>query len=204
MQRSFQNRLMLNFLIIIILAIYALISHPVQASVSSKTRDALLAGELVIYFRHAATTWMGIDQIEWPREKQRLLSEAGIAQSKLIGEQFRRIGAPIGDVIASPFARCRDMAEIAFGRVEERFELLGLLSDAQGRPARVAFLLDQISTPTYGDGNRIIVSHRSNIQNAAGSSLAEGEAVLIKPLGNGQFEVLETLMPKDWADIASP
>ncbi len=204
MQRSFQNRLMFNFLLVIVLAIVALISHPVQASVSVKTRDALLAGELVIYFRHAATTWMGIDRIEWPREKQRLLSEQGIAQSKLVGEQIGRIGAPIGDVIASPFARCRDMAEIAFGRVEERSELLGLLSDAQGRPARVAFLLDQVSTPTNNDGNRIIVSHRSNIQDVAGSSLAEGEAVLIKPLGSGQFEVLETLMPEDWADIAAP
>ena len=93
------------------------------------------------------------------------------------------------------------MAEIAFGRVEERAELLGLLSDAEGRPVRVAFLLDQISTLTKGDGNRVIVSHRSNIQNVAGSSLAEGEAVLIKPLGSGQFEVLETLMPDDWADM---
>ncbi len=106
--------------------------------------------------------------------------------------------------MASPFARCRDMAEIAFGRVDERSELLGLLSDAQGRPARVAFLLDQVSSPTNGAGNRIIVSHRSNIQNVADSSLEEGEAVLLRPLGNGRFEVLETLMPEDWASIGSP
>ena len=204
MQRTFPNRLMFNIFLAIVLALSAFMPHPVNASVSLKTRDALLAGELVIYFRHGATTWMGIDRIEWPREKQRLLSQAGIAQSKLIGQQIQRIGAPIGDVMASPFARCRDMAEIAFGRVDERSELLGLLSDAQGRPTRVAFLLDLVSSPTNGDGNRIIVSHRSNIQNVAGSSLEEGEAVLIRPLGGEKFEVLETLMPEDWALIDSP
>ncbi len=198
------KRLILNIFLVITLTTSAFVSPTVQASVSSKTRDALLAGELVIYFRHGATTWMGIDRIDWPREKQRLLSAAGIAQSKLIGQQLRRIGAPIGDVMASPFARCRDMAEIAFGRVNERSELLGLLSDAQGRPARVAFLLEHISSSTNGDGNRIIVSHRSNIQNVAGSTLEEGEAVLIRPLGSGEFEVLETLMPEDWALIDSP
>ncbi len=168
---------------------------------SANTREALLAGDLVIYFRHGATTWSGVDQIDWPRDQQRLLSDKGIQQSEMVGEQFRRLQAPVGDVMASPFARCRDMAEIAFGRVDERFELLGLLSDSSGRPARVQFLRDQLSKPTLDQGNRIIIAHRSNIQSVAGSSLAEGEAVLIRPLGNGEFEVLETLMPDDWQFI---
>ena len=200
---TFQHRPILNIFVAIALALSALAPHSARAGVSPETREALLAGELVVYFRHGATTWSGIDRLEWPREKQRLLSAAGIDQSRLIGQQFRRLSAPVGDVIASPFARCRDMAEISFGRVEERFELLGLLSDAEGRPARVAFLQEQISRPTGGKGNRIIVSHRSNIRNVAGVSLAEGEAVLIKPLGDGKFEILETLMPEDWAAIDS-
>ncbi len=201
---TFQYRPILNIFVAIALAVSALAPHSARAGVSPETRDALLAGELVVYFRHGATTWSGIDRLEWPREKQRLLSAAGIDQSRLIGQQFRRLSAPVGDVIASPFARCRDMAEISFGRVEERFELLGLLSDAEGRPARVAFLQQQISRPTDGKGNRIIVSHSSNIRNVAGISLAEGEAVLIKPLGDSKFEILETLMPEDWAAINSP
>ena len=102
----------------------------------------------------------------------------------------------MGDVIASPFARCRDMAEIAFGRVEERFELLGLLSDAEGRPSRVAFLQEQMSTPPT-TGNRIIISHRSNIQEVAGVSLGEGDGVIVQPSGSG-FDVLDVLSPSDW------
>ncbi|MEL6284306.1 MAG: histidine phosphatase family protein [Pseudomonadota bacterium] len=175
-----------------------------HADVLSKvTRARLLSGDLAIYFRHAATTWSGVDRIEWPREQQRLLSDEGISQSRQIGESIKGLDAPIGDVIASPFARCRDMAEIAFGRVEERFELLGLLSDAEGRPERVAFLREQLATPTAGAGNRMIVSHRSNIAEVAGVSLGEGDAVLALPLGEGRFETLETLKPADWVGLAA-
>lgn len=158
-------------------------------------------GALAVYFRHAATTWSGVDQIEWPREQQRLLSELGVQQSEQIGAALRTLAAPVGDVLSSPFARCRDMAEIAFGRVEERNELLGLLSDSEGRDARVEFLRAQLSTPTGGKGNRIIVSHRSNIAEVASVSLDEGDAVLALPRGNRSFEIMGTLRPNDWASV---
>lgn len=171
---------------------------PGYALAQAGLRDALRQGGHVIYFRHGATTWSGIDNIEWPRERQRLLSELGTQQSEQIGAAFRSEAFPVGEVLASPFARCRDMAEIAFGRVEERMELLGLLSDSDGRAARIAYLRDRMTTPP-GDGtNRIIVSHRSNILEVAGASLAEGEAIIVRPDGAG-FDVLEQWMPKDWA-----
>ncbi|MEM6388077.1 MAG: histidine phosphatase family protein [Pseudomonadota bacterium] len=161
-------------------------------------RDDLRQGGHVIYFRHGVTTWSGIDSIEWPRERQRLLSDLGIRQSEQIGAAFRSEGFPVGEVLASPFARCRDMAEIAFGRVEERMELLGLLSDSDGRAGRIAYLRDRMTTPPIDGTNRIIVSHRSNISEVAGASLAEGEAVITRPNGAG-FEILAQWMPSDWA-----
>lgn len=160
-------------------------------------RDALREGGHVIYFRHGATTWSGIDSIDWPRERQRLLSDLGIQQSEQIGAAFRSEGFPVGEVLASPFARCSDMAEIAFGRVEERMELLGLLSDSDGRAARIAYLRNRMTTPPTDGTNRIIVSHRSNISEVAGVSLAEGEAVITRP-NEASFEILAQWMPVDW------
>ncbi|MEL6316880.1 MAG: histidine phosphatase family protein [Pseudomonadota bacterium] len=171
--------------------------------VSEAALQALSRGELALLFRHAATTWSGVDRIEWPRARQRLLSEEGIAQSRRIGAAARTLGAPIGEVLASPFARCRDMAEIAFGRVEERRELLGLLSDAEGRAARVAYLTQQLARTTGSAGNRVIVTHRSNIAEAAGAALGEGDGVWIRPLGGGRFETLATLAPEDWTALAA-
>ncbi|MEM1389327.1 MAG: histidine phosphatase family protein [Pseudomonadota bacterium] len=162
----------------------------------ARARDLLQRGEAVVYFRHGATTHSGVDRIEWPRSRQRLLSDLGIAQSRLIGAAFRDQDLPVGDVLASPFARCRDMAEIAFGRVEERMELLGLLSDAEGRAERVAFLRGQLSARPE-NGNRIVVSHRSNIAEVAGVMLGEGDGVIVEPNGAG-FDVLATLAPDDW------
>ncbi len=168
---------------------------------SDKTYQALKAGKLVIYFRHGATTWQGVDNIKWPREQQRLLSKRGIEQSRRIGEAIKKLNIPIGDVLASPFARCRDMAEIAFGRVKEHHELLGLLSDINGQAHRVTFLRKQLSEPSNSLGNNVIVGHRSNIADIAGVSLGEGDAVLILPLGDGKFEILATLAPDDWMTL---
>lgn len=172
-----------------------------RAAISSDSLASLRSGNLVVYFRHAATTWSGDDQIDWPRERQRLLSEEGIRQSRMIGQEFKRLDLPVGDVLASPFARCRDMAEIAFGRVEERLELLGLLSDSAGREDRVAYLRQQVSTPTNGTGNRIIVSHTSNIREVANVFLNEGDGVLLRPLGDERFEILESVAPDQWSAV---
>ncbi|MEM8850925.1 MAG: histidine phosphatase family protein [Pseudomonadota bacterium] len=166
------------------------------ARATTALHDALRGGGHVVYFRHAATTWSGVDSIDWPRARQRLLSPQGIEDSRRIGAAWRANGLPVGEVLASPFARCRDMAELAFGRVETRPELLGLLSDADGRAARIAYLRDQLAAvPPVG--NRILVSHRSNIAEVAGVALEEGEAVIVRPTGTA-FEVLAQFMPQDW------
>ncbi|MFD0860495.1 histidine phosphatase family protein [Roseovarius aquimarinus] len=171
---------------------------PSAALARPALREALRRGGHVIYFRHGATTWSGIDHIDWPRERQRLLSDLGIAQSERIGAAFRAANFPVGEVLASPFARCRDMAEIAFGRVEERRELLGLLSDDAGRAGRIAYLRDLLTTPPAEGTNRVIVAHRSNIEEVAGARLAEGEALVTRPAPQG-FETLAQWMPEDWA-----
>ena len=182
-----------------LLAVLAACSPPAgrAAAQAGDPIAALREGGHVVYFRHAATTRSGVDRIEWPRERQRLLSEEGIAQSRAIGAAFRARRIPVGQVLASPFARCRDMAEIAFRRVEERRELLGLLSDEAGRTERVAYLRGLLTTPPAPGTNRVIVSHRSNIAEVAGVALEEGEAVVVRPNGEG-FEVLGTMAPDEW------
>lgn len=170
---------------------------PGSSFAETELRGDLRRGGHVIYFRHGATTWSGIDQIDWPREQQRLLSDLGVQQSEQIGAAFRTEGIPVGEVLASPFARCRDMAEIAFGHVEERMELIGLLSDRAGRSARIRYLRDKLVSPPAAGTNRIIVSHRSNIAEVAGVSLAEGEAVITRPAAQG-FETQAQWMPEDW------
>lgn len=163
----------------------------------------LAKGDVTVYFRHGATVTGGVDRPEWPRERQRLLSEVGHAQAQAVGEAFRRHGWPVGEVLASPMARCRDMAEIAFGRVVERTELIGLLSADEGRQQRTTYSLDLLRTPAVG-GNRIVVAHSSNIRASTGVSLPEGGAVLVRAKADGSgFDLLGQLSPQDWAALAA-
>lgn len=172
--------------------------HSTAPAQSTGAFPELNNGGLVVYFRHGATTWSGVDRLEWPREQQRLLSEEGIRQSRQIAKAFSTRGIPVGEVLASPFARCRDMAEIAFGRVEERMELVGLLSDEEGRDERIAYLSSKVTEAPAPGLNRIIISHTSNIAAVANVRLQEGEAVVMQPDGAGGFIILGTANPEDW------
>lgn len=158
--------------------------------------DALKSGGHVIYFRHAATDRRGVDMPDWPRARQRNLSDFGKLQSRQIGAGAVRRGIPIGAVRVSPFYRCMDMAELAFGRFEVEPRLVST-SNAGGDPAaRVAYLRRVFSTPFDGP-NRVLIAHSSNIRDAAGVELAEGEAVVMRPLG-GRFEAVGTLGAELW------
>ena len=183
-------------------AIFLAATGPLSRSVFAQApapTDLLGAqGGLVVYFRHGATTWSGVDQIEWPRERQRLLSPAGEAQARTIGAVFKRHSVPVGEVLASPFARCRDMAEIAFGRVEVHMELLGLLSEEDGQSERGQFSMALLRRSVPQGTNRIIVGHQSNISRTTGVSVPEGGAVIVRPNGSGEFVVLGRLLPPDW------
>ena len=182
----------------------ALILYPLGRALAAlpdgRAQEVLRRGAAVIYVRHGATTWSGVDRIEWPRERQRLLSDLGEAQARNLGESFSRQGWPVGDVLASPFARCAEMAQIAFGRVRTDPMLLGLASDDKGVAQRRAYSEQLVNMTTTG-GNRVIVGHQSNIRAATGASLPEGGAVVLLPGAAGP-ELLATLSADDFADLA--
>ena len=53
--------------------------------------------------------------------------------------------------------------------------------------------------------NTVIVSHKPNLQDAAGKDfgdLAEGEAVVFKPLGEGKFKPVARVAPATWTKWA--
>jgi phosphohistidine phosphatase SixA len=159
---------------------------------------ALRGGGLVVYFRHGATIPSKEEDFpDWPRERQRLLSDEGIAQSRRIGRRFRELGLPVDEVRSSPFLRCLDMAGIAFGgaTVDDRL----ISSTSRGGPSgRVAHLRGLLSTPWPGLGNLVLISHVANITAAAGVALVEGEALVVRPLGKDGFRPLGRVAAAAW------
>ena len=173
---------------------------PLMKSSSMSRADlykSLQEGGLVIYFRHGRTNKGGVDNIEWPREQQRLLSEQGEAQSRRIGVAFKQHDFAVGEVLSSPFARCHDMAVIAFGKTQDKMELLGILSESSGRDERAEYSIKLVSQAVPAGENRIIVGHSSNIRESTGQSVGEGDAVVLRPGAQGT-QVLAVLSPEDW------
>lgn len=162
----------------------------------------LRSGGLVIYFRHGATNQGGIDRLEWPRERQRLLSELGERQARNVGEAFRRHRWPADEVLASPMARCADFARIAFGRATEDPMLLGLLTQDRDRQARIEHSLALLRRPVAAGSNRILVGHNSNIGETTGVHLSEGGAAMVRPNAAG-FEVVGVVAAMDWEALAA-
>jgi len=128
---------------------------------------AMQDGGKVIYLRHGATDQNQVDTGRLgDRAGQRNLSAAGIAQARALGDAFRTLHIPMGEILASPVFRARDTAELAFGadRIEVTLDIvaddyagpnLRAMQDATTRLLR-AF-------PPPGD-NRILVGHRTPLE----------------------------------------
>ena len=99
------------------------------------------------------------------RAGQRNLSAMGIAQAKALGNAFRTLHIPMGEILTSPVFRARDTGELAFGtgRIEVTMDLVA--DDYAGSRANLQRMLDatrrhlRMITPP-GD-NRILIGHRT-------------------------------------------
>ncbi len=162
----------------------------------------LRKGGHVLFMRHTATD----PDFQPPGEPiiedcstQRRLSALGKEQAKSIGLAIRAMGIPISEVLTSPLCRCKEMALLAFGKAQEVGYLaysLGLPKpnrEAAARELRLA--LSQL--PAEGT-NRVIISHNTNLKEAADIwPEAEGETHIFKPTGSS-FTYIARVTVDEW------
>jgi len=120
---------------------------------------------------------------------ERKLNAEGRAESKRLGEAFRRRQVPIAQVLSSEWCRCKDTAELAFGRYETWPALNNLFGRHDNAAAQRSAILERASG-FRGAGNLILVSHGSTIVQVAGINPAMGEMVVMKPAGAGKLELV--------------
>jgi phosphohistidine phosphatase SixA len=165
--------------------------------------DALRRGGYVLYFRHAATDMSKNDAGMTSFDDcptQRNLVDRGRDDARAIGAAVRALGIPIGKVRASPFCRTVETAELAFGRAEKTAEVRGGPVRADD-PARYAALRRLLAQPPARGTNDVIVSHGNPFYAVAGPPyLAEGEAAVVEPRGDG-FRVIARIRAEDWAGL---
>lgn len=187
------------------------VGQPANATraASPLTGAALLAalrqGGYVLYFRHTSTDFGQNDDRMTGYEdcaRQRNLTEAGRAEARAIGAAIRALGIPIGTVLASPFCRTRETAELIFGRATVSNAVRG--GPAQADDDRYAELKALLATPVAAGADLAIVSHGNPYRAIVGGPyLAEGEAAIIEPRGKEGFRVVAQVRKDEWPALGA-
>ena len=166
----------------------ALAAWPARAFEDDIPWARLRAGGLVLLMRHAATA-DGLGDPPGFRlgdcATQRNLSEAGRAQARHVGERLRDQRVPIANVYASPWCRCRETAELAFG-VSEPWDPLASVFDMPDRePEFTERVRKRIASYVRKPprGNVVMVTHNVNIAAITKLSVGPAEIVIVKPDG---------------------
>jgi phosphohistidine phosphatase SixA len=131
----------------------------------------------------------------------RQLAEAGRAQAQAIGEALRTLQIPVGQVLASPYCRTVETAELlAMGPVTATTDLLNMYAAdyVGGRAQVIATTRRLLSTPPQPGTNTVLVSHGNVLHGATNISLAEGEAAIFVPAGADTFTLVARVLAEAW------
>lgn len=167
------------------------------ASADEALWTLLRGGGQVLFIRHASTV-PGVGDPEGFRLEdcatQRNLSGEGRAEARSLGELMRRHKVPVERVVSSPWCRCVETAELAFGRVDEKWTALSnLFGRSPNAEAQVKAMRPRIAAHR-GNGNLVLVSHGSTALALTGVSPQQGEAIVLTPVRGG-FRVAGRIAP---------
>ena len=176
----------------------AMLHPPVLAA---EPWDALRQGGVLIVIRHAITDpgtgdppGFRVDDCQ----TQRNLSVQGRAQAQRLGAMFAARGVQPVAVFSSAWCRCQDTAKLAFPSVPVSHlpALDSLFMDNSREPAQTAYLRDALQRIPRS-GVTVWVTHQTNATALTGEFLGMGEALILRPEGDGKFRALGRLRPPE-------
>ena len=169
---------------------------------------AIQSGGYVLVMRHASS----------PREApskevantdntklERQLDEAGRRGATAMGEALRALRIPIGIVLTSPTYRAMETVRLA--RLDSPTPVSELGDGGQSMQAITepqAGWLRRKVTEVPRSGNTILVTHQPNLSRAFpdwGSTVADGETVVIRPDAKGGISVVGRITIGDWSQM---
>jgi len=182
-------------------------SAPAPASPSAaELVPTLRKGGYVLVMRHPATNpdQADTDPLHLDNVKaQRQLSDAGREQARSVGAALRQLKIPFEKVVSSKFNRAQEAAKLlGIAEVTASVDVSegGLVVSPHENQRRAAALKELLGTAPAKGKNVMIVSHKPNIQDAAGKELGdmgEAEIAVFQPLGGGKFKLVARVAPPE-------
>jgi phosphohistidine phosphatase SixA len=157
----------------------------------------LRAGGVVMAFRHA----LAPGTFDPPQFRlgdcstQRNLSDEGRAQARRIGQWFEQRSLKPAKVRSSPWCRCLDTAQLAFGSAPA-WPALGSPRGATEatNAASLRELRTAVQQASRARGFEVWVTHMFVLSDLTGQNSQSGEGLVLKPGPGGRVDVLARLL----------
>jgi phosphohistidine phosphatase SixA len=139
---------------------------------------------------------------------ERQLDEVGRETARSMGQAIKKLRIPVGAVLSSPTYRALETVRLAGLGHPQTFPQLGDGGQSMMRDAvtgEAAWLRTKVSEPPKAGSNTVIVTHMPNIQAAfpqEATGLADGEALVFRPSGQGQADLISRVKIEDWPKLA--
>ena len=180
------------------------------ARAQSEWIDAARQGGHVIVFRHGATHRDQADTDPFNLNnvaQQRQLNEPGRAKAKEIGEAFRKLRIPVGQIQSSVFNRAVETGTLmGLGEVTSAPDLAegGMVVTPNENNRRAQALRKLAATVPPAGTNIVVITHKPNILDAFGKDwfdVREGEASVFQP-GGGGYKLIARVPADEWSKLA--
>jgi phosphohistidine phosphatase SixA len=194
---------------IALLALLAVTEAQGETPSVAELAPQLQRGGYVLFMRHPQTNpdQADVDPLNLENvAAQRQLTDEGRRTAKEVGAALTDLKIPIAQVISSKFYRAQEAAKLlGLGKVTPLIDVSegGLVVSPNENKRRAAALRKLLTTPPQDGGNVVIVSHKPNLQDAAGKEfgdLGEGEIVVFQPADDGQLHLVARIPAKTWID----
>lgn len=173
---------------------------------------ALHSGGYVIVMRHASSPRTPPEPAQANADntqKERQLDESGRASARAMGEAFRLLHIPVGEVLSSPTYRALETIRLAQFGSPRTFPELGdaghsMASDKSGE--RGAWLRAKVGQQPLRGTNTLIVTHFPNVSEAfpdGAKTLEDGEALVFHPDTHGGASLVARVKINEWARLSS-
>jgi broad specificity phosphatase PhoE len=172
---------------------------PAAAAADAALWKLLQGGGQVVLIRHALTD-PGVGDppgfLLADCRTQRNLSGAGREEARRLGRAFRARAIPVARVLSSPWCRCIETAQLAFGGSQTEPALANLFGRGENRERQLAAFRKLVAAAPK-EGNLVLVTHGSTTLAFTGVSPGTAEMVIVTPEGGGAHRLAGRLAVPD-------
>lgn len=189
------------------------LSASVQADslTGSALVSALRKGGYVIVMRHPSSPFTVPDKAQADPgnpKLERQLDDTGRKTAAEMGEAFRKLHIPVGDILSSPTYRAVEsvrLAKLGQPKTLEQLDDGGQSMQSNADNERSTWLRKKVTESPRSGTNTVIVTHTPNLTGAFGqdaNSVAAGEALIFHPNGN-KADLVTRIKIEEWPKLVS-